>query len=140
MTPTKGPVYGLAEPRVGDHRLDALNLALVAFQLEFSDLHNVPVLTTVGAVPDPRTKSMHLREDTKLENKEHKPEDRRLETGSNSSVFGAMPARIDNNRRNIKTNRPGWESDREETFSAQRLQRQRGRGSVSRGRPSRSTF
>jgi replicative DNA helicase len=140
MTPTKVPVYGLSEPRVGDHRLDALNLALVAFQLEFNDLHIVNVLTSVGAAPDPRTKSMSLREDTKMEYKQHQPEDRRLKTLERTSPLGALPARIDNQREAIKNNRPGWEIDREPEFAAKHLQRIRGRGSVSRGRPSRTNF
>ena len=140
MTPTKVPVYGLAEPKVGDHRLDALNLAIVAFQLEFNDLHNVPVLTTALAIPDPRIKKMHIRSDSAMENKEHRPEDRRMEENKKVSVYGSLPGRVDNNRSNIKTNRPGWETDDEELFAAKRLQRQRGRGNVSRGRPRRSTF
>ena len=140
MTPTKVPVYGLEEPRVGDHRLDALHLALVAFQLEFNDLHVINVLTTVGAVPDPRTKRMHFREDASLDNKEHRPEDRRLSNLNNNSTFGSMPARIDNGRGILKTNRPGWDTDREELFATKHLQRKRSRGSVSRGRPSRTNF
>jgi hypothetical protein len=140
MTPTKVPVYGLANPTVGDHRLDALNLALVAFQLEFNDLHTVNVLTTVAAVPDPRTKTTHMREDTKLYNKEHQPSDRRLEEVNRNSVFGIMPARLDTVRSTVKTNRPGWETDQEPERWQQYLQRKRNRGTVSRGRPSRSNF
>ncbi len=139
MTPTKVPVYGLAEPKVGDHRLDALNLALVAFQLEFNDLHTVNVLTTVGAAPDPRTKSSSKRKDKAIDNQPHRPSDRRLEE-SNSSVFGAMPARIDGGQQSMKTNRRGWDTDQEDFFKQQYLQRKRGRGSVSRVRPSRSNF
>jgi replicative DNA helicase len=38
VTPTGQPVYIASEEKVGDHTLDALNLALVAFTLQMSDL------------------------------------------------------------------------------------------------------
>lgn len=140
MTPTKVPVYGLASPSVGDHRLDALNLAIVAFQLEFSDLHKVNVLTSVGAVPDPRTKTLHNREAQSMDNKESRPEDRRLENTNINSVFGVMPARIDSRHPILKTNRPGWETDNEEFEKQKHLQRLRKRSNVYRSRPSRTNF
>jgi len=34
------PVYGIKEPKWGDHRLDALNLALVALRLEFHSFYD----------------------------------------------------------------------------------------------------
>jgi len=37
-TETNIPKFGLLDTAVGDHRLDAFNLAVVAFQLEFADL------------------------------------------------------------------------------------------------------
>lgn len=140
MTPTKVPVYGLANAAVGDHRLDALNLALVAFQLEFSDLHTVNILTTVGAVPDPRTKTLHHRSENNLDEQPHRPEDRRLENSQQKSGSGILPARIDSSSGRIKTNRPGWEIDQEEKFSQRYLQQKRNRGTVSRSRPSRTNF
>jgi len=42
------PVYGLVEERIGDHRLDALMLALVAFKLEMSDFGKPTYSTHVG--------------------------------------------------------------------------------------------
>ena len=36
VTPTGVPVYGQNEPTIGDHKVDALNLALVGFKLELT--------------------------------------------------------------------------------------------------------
>jgi len=38
-TPAGQPIYGLKEPKVGDHRLDAVGLALVAVRLQFPDFY-----------------------------------------------------------------------------------------------------
>jgi hypothetical protein len=37
ISPAGVPIYGMNDPKVGDHRLDALNLALIAYVLEMSD-------------------------------------------------------------------------------------------------------
>lgn len=46
------PVYGMIEDKIGDHRLDALMLALVGFKLEMSDfgkpIHSVRVAVSPG--------------------------------------------------------------------------------------------
>lgn len=142
-TPTKTPVYGLNDDRVGDHRLDALNLALVAFHLEFDDLHVVTYLTNVAAVPDPRTHSNAVNtRPTHISDRETRPEDRRLEGPvESSSRFGILPGKVDFEYQfKIKTNRPGWDYDRESEEKAKHLQRIRSRGTVQRNRPTRSTF
>jgi len=42
------PVYGLSEPKWGDHRLDALNLALVALKLKFPSFYQADI-SAIGA-------------------------------------------------------------------------------------------
>lgn len=37
VTTTGSPKYGMIDPKVGDHRLDAVNLALIAYKLELTD-------------------------------------------------------------------------------------------------------
>lgn len=47
LTPTGNPVYK-ADKKWGDHGLDAVNLALVAFKLEMTNWGNPPVVSTIG--------------------------------------------------------------------------------------------
>jgi hypothetical protein len=142
-TPTKVPVYGLKEPKIGDHRLDALNLAIVAFHLEFDDLHSVNVITDVAVAPDPRTlrgpgppRRAGIEEDL-----EHRPEDRRLDGDTvKNSFLSQMPGRIDTTAGRIRTNRAGWDTDQEELRRQQWLQRKRSRARVQSDRPKRTNI
>jgi len=48
------PVYGIKESKWGDHRLDAMNLALVALRLEFTSFYNegiTPLGSPIAFVP-----------------------------------------------------------------------------------------
>ena len=143
-TPTGNPVYGLNEAKVGDHRLDAVNLAIVAFHLEFDELHrNTNISTQVAAVADPRSlKPQSFRGHDSIE--EHSPQERRLEPVNPNPILESLeavgaPAKIDKTF-NIKTNRVGWATDEEDKFLAQAMQRRRGRQGFQNNRPSRSTF
>jgi len=142
-TPTKTPVYALDDKRVGDHRLDALNLALVAFHLEYDDLHVITYLTDVAIAPDPRTgiKDINMRPQH-ISERESTPEDRRIDAPVKSNrAFNSMAAaRVDNGVQKLKTDRRGWDFDREQEEKTSFLQRRRNRGTVSRNRPSRSNF
>jgi len=139
-TPTKAPVYGLENKQILDHRLDALNLAIVAFHLEFDDLHTVHVVTSVAAIPDPRTQSGYKNRMAQRD-QEYNPEDRRLEGPLNkSSTYFRTPARLDNMRGTTKIDRPGWDYDREDERRAEWLQRRRTRARIQRDRPKRTTF
>jgi replicative DNA helicase len=150
VTPTKVQVFGLREPKVLDHRLDALNLALVAFHLEFDDLHASKFITTVIAVPDPRTvqrpESLQDRENRIADQQQarpeiHRPEDRRMEEiPANSRQSYMMPGRISSAADVAKTNRVGWESDMEAQRKAEWLQRKRRRANVHKQRPSRTNI
>lgn len=56
-SPTKVPKYGTKSDKIGDHRLDALNLAIVAFHLEFDSLYESKPITDVAVTQDGRKKS-----------------------------------------------------------------------------------
>ena len=132
-TPSKVPVYGRADEKIEDHRLDALNLAIVAFHLEFDDLYKTQVVTEVAALLDPRTVK---REGNKITKVVSRPEARRIEgdfelNWVEKHFFKPVPGRIDGPSRQIKTTRPGWDVDREEIERAkwtQRRKRKLGRG------------
>ncbi len=147
ITPTKAIVYGLAEPRVLDHRLDALNLAIVAFHLELDNLHVANIMTSVGIIPSASPQNTEEQSDKrdKLESPtsaHHGPEDRRLEgfekTWAEKSVFQASPGVLNDPLQGIKTNRPGWATDEEDKHIAKFLQRRRNRRNVNK--PSRTNF
>jgi len=146
-TPTKMPVYGLEDEKVKDHRLDALNLAIVAFHLEFDDLHTVRVVTSVGVALDPRNRESNQRDRSDQNDfnerqaiaEQHSPEERRLDYESNR-LSGIMPGRIDNMANTMKTSRAGWDIDKESERKLQFLQRRRSRGKSIKNKPSRSTF
>jgi len=146
ITPTKTPVYGLEDPKVMDHRLDAVNLAIVAFQLEFDSLHVRNVNMQVAMVADPRTlKDKDPSDKSDLRERISTPQERRLDGGFKKTpveeqLFASTPGRIDNGLNGIRTNRPGWAEDEEEKHIQRFLQRRRGRQAIRRDRPSRSNF
>lgn len=143
LTPTKTPVYGLSEPKVMDHRLDALNLAIVAFQLEFSDLHAQNVCTETAAAADPRTARQNTGSSNGKteEDKYSKPEDRRLESASMTWVEQQLFNKgVKSDLSHIPSNRPGWDIDKEQEKRSEWLQRRRSRGNVGRDRPNRSNI
>jgi len=146
LTPTKVPVYGLESPKVGDHRLDALNLAIVAFFLEFDNLHIRNVNTQTAVVVDPRT--IKIEPDGKGGEKISKistPEERRIDGGFKRTLveeqlFAHIPGRIENGLNGIVTNRPGWDTDQEEQRIAEYVQRRRGRTGFHKERPRRTNI
>lgn len=143
-TPTKTPVYGLEDPKVGDHKLDAMNLAIVAFQLEFNDLHTQRVMTDVAVAPDPRTLSRKPSHPKEEPYQHQRPEPRDLgshiKTPLEEQVFAYIPGRIDNGLEGIRTNRPGWSTDEEDKHIQKFLQRRRSRSRLGSGRPRRSNI
>lgn len=136
-TPTGNPVYGLSEPKILDHRLDAFNLACVAFQLEFDDLHQIKYTGTIGAAINPQTKQI---DENGNQTFAKRPE-RRIE--ESSSVFQTLvnrdiPGRVG---RVVELNRPGFENDTEglelQKYYARVRTKQRRAGN---DRPKRTTF
>lgn len=143
-TPTKTPVYGLDDPKLGDHKLDALNLSIVAFQLEFNDLHATKVITDIGVSVDPRTiskKSSNPREES-FQHKRPEPRDLNggIRTPLEERVFAHTPGRIDNGLEGIRTNRPGWSTDEEDKHIQKFLQKRRSRFRLRSGRPRRTNI
>ena len=146
VTPTKVPVYGLLDEKAGDHRLDALNLAIVAFHLEFSDLYIIEPSLDFGAVPDPRKGSDEIGASERLEDTDSKPSERRLEGDSFEEQLqtlvtgmGSVSGKI-NRQHKLPTNRPGWHEDMEESHRQEYLQRRGQHSKVVSNRPKRSTF
>jgi len=145
ISPNGNPVYATEDPKVMDHRLDALNLAIVAFQLEFSDLHATVVNTQVGAVLDPRTKR-NQKASTAEERKERlsRPEERRLDGGVEQTdlekhILANQARRVDNHL-GMNTNRLGWDTDQEEERMKEYLQRRKSRRKIHSNRPTRSNI
>jgi hypothetical protein len=136
-TPTKTPVYGLKDEKVLDHRLDALNLAIVAFHLEFDDLYKTDFITTAVAAVDPRMANSN-RVKIGIDGQVHAPESRRIDDNNSIMSHIITPGRID--RTIIKTNRPGFLNDTEEQRMLEYQQRQRARRVRAGQRPSRTTF
>jgi hypothetical protein len=143
ITPTGTPVYGLQEPKVLDHRLDALNLAIVAFHLEFNDLYKITTVDTIGAALDPRlvNRSDNLQEQASKAEKDGSPETRRIDSKSNLGLFySTMAGRVDNEPFERKHNRPGWESDTENIEEMRALRQRRSRGRMNSNRPTRTNI
>jgi hypothetical protein len=142
LTPTKTPVYGLSEPKVLDHRLDALNLAIVAFQLEFSDLHTQNVCMETASVADPRTVKSSENSRNKTEDERYsRPEERRMESAEMTWVEQQLFSnRVKSDLSHIPSNKPGWSEDKEGQRRSEWLHRRRSRGNVERNRPNRSNI
>lgn len=137
-TPNGNPVYGLNEEKIGDHRLDAFNLAIVAFHLEFDSLHmSNKIETRVGVAPDPR-RAKKDAERTSL-SETSTPSSRRVEDNTSISPHIHLPGKIDK-ASNIGQNRLGWATDEEEKYAAINRQRSMSRNRVRSNRPKRSNF
>lgn len=127
-TPAGRPVYDLLEESVGDHRLDAFMLSLVAFKLEMS-LFSKPTFSSHIAIstgfmstrerkenPDsPSSVDSHLR---------RMPSGRTNDLESNPSMteYNPLPAKTDVYQ--IPTNRPGWAYDKEAEYELAYRKRQ----------------
>lgn len=141
MTPTGNPVYGLEKGSVGDHRLDAFNLAIVAFQIHYSELHKREFVSNVGSAPDPRNVRLNEAGDVigtaqRPETRDHGEDFMSIEE-KQLAYSGA--GRVD--LKKVKTNRLGWDTDEEDARMNEYLQRKqarqvRGRSSF-RERPNR---
>lgn len=133
-TPTGNPVYGQNDPKIGDHRLDALNLALVGFHIEFDDLYKIELpATRAYSLPDPRKLLQQ-------ENHKGSPKDRRMVESNvlSGDNFFNIPARSIKSS-NMQTNRLGWHTDTEEIEMEKYLQKRRKKNKMY-NRPQRTTF
>lgn len=135
ITPTGNPVYGCEIESIEDHRLDAFNLAIVAFQLEFSDLFQQVYSTSVGAVLDPRMLSKNPGE-TRPERRDIEPN----RVGLDIPTVYSQSASHTNNTVGLVNNRPGWAYDLEEREIAKFEQRRYARRSRRNNPPKRSNI
>lgn len=142
VTPTGNPVYGMEDKKVNDHKLDAVNLAIVAFQIEFDELFKQTFVTTAGPAPDPR----HIIgvDESGRPKIVGRPEERDLNTFKTEleqRIFPLAAGNVNDPLQGIKTNRPGWDVDEEDIHIERFLQRRYSRQRRSRrsrlGRPAR---
>lgn len=145
INPNGVVVYGVEDLKVGDHRLDALNLACVGFHLQYDDLNITVTNTAVAAVPDPRIEvrpTEGYRTDLKSGVQEvykrrldYQHEESVLKRGASSSMAGKTTQVY-----HVPTNRPGWAEDREEEVGRKYIQRYRNRKSIRSQRPKRTNI
>jgi len=145
ISPNGTTIYGVESEKIGDHRLDAFNLAAVGFALEFSNLHSTVVSTEVAAIVDPRSKNTNHVTHAEKNDKFSSPQERRLDGEASKSllekdIFTRIPGKLDNQRNTVQTNRLGWDIDREEEEMEKYKQRKKTRGRSRTDRPTRSNI
>jgi len=133
------PLYGLMEPKIGDHRLDALMLALVGFKLELSSFGE-PRYTTRVAIGPGFGISVNLENNIeKIQKKMNVLPEERFPDAPFS--IRRMPGMVSGETQEVKTLRPGWDSDTEEKHILRsRLRKMKKQGRLYGTRPSRSKF
>ena len=144
ISPSGNPVYGLEKESVLDHRLDAFNLSIVAFQLNFDELHKQNISYDVAAALDPRT--MRIADNGDISVLVSRPETRDFGSDfmsiEDKLVANAMPGRID--LKKIKSTRPGWDTDQEQERYLENLQRKQAKNKrnlrSTYSKPSRQNF
>jgi replicative DNA helicase len=128
VTPSGVPVYGQNEPTLGDHKVDALNLALIGYKLELSTLGKPVHSSHIGfagqfgnALVKKQNKSLlpgqvqvqydkEYEEYKKAQNQlKNKPMQRTDQYGNITSTGRIFST----GRGPVPTTRPGWDSDTE---------------------------
>jgi hypothetical protein len=146
ISPNGTVVYGVENEKLGDHRLDAFNLACVGFHLQYDDLNSRVVTVEVGAVPDGRIEVRLNKSNNRAELKSKTSEimERRLDHNINDSVLSSGKtshvARKVTEMKHVPTNRPGWAEDNEEGMAMKYSQRHRRRGTMKSQRPKRTNI
>jgi hypothetical protein len=140
------PVYGLIEERIGDHRLDAMMLALIGFKLEMSDFGQAYYSTHVAVSPGfakLTQKGQPISPDKELEKRLGRmPQSRYDEDGQEwvSKPVMDLPAKTDSNR-DIPVFRHGFMTDEEEKYKARyRLRNLRKRSRFHKAIPQRTNI
>lgn len=136
ISSTGNPVYGLEESKVLDHRLDAMNLACVAFQLECNDLHRITYTSDVAAAMDPRIRDRNMAPSGDL-----RPEARDIEEihPLQKILFPDNPQRMEIFN-NLKSSRLGWQTDTEKLENDRMNHRRLRKQKSFKKPPRRSTF
>lgn len=131
ISPTGTPVYAMRDQKVQDHRLDAFNLAMVAFFREFGGLQQNNIVMHAFATVNPISKQMNSSGAT---NTREDPSERRLPDEVRSTIlsnFAFLPAHVGNNTKSrISQSNTGKEYDMEAEYHQMYLQRQRRRARV----------
>lgn len=140
------PVYGLIEERIGDHRLDAMMLALVGFKLEMSDFGQAYYSTHIAVSPGfakLNQKGQPISPEKELEKRLGRmPQSRYDEDGQEwvSKPVMDLPAKTDSNR-DIPVFRHGFMTDEEEKYKARyRLRNMRKRSRFHKAVPRRTNI
>jgi len=124
FSPTGNPVYGLKDKKVLDHRLDAFNLAMVAFHIEFGELRPKLSYTKMLAAPSPMQKVVSSqRSGVQREAYTERNIERVIERSPTGHGGVTLPAVIDRPR--VSSSRPGWDSDLEDVYERRYQQRKR---------------
>ena len=136
ISPTGNPVYGMRDRKVKDHRLDAFNLSMVGFYLEFGGLQPQMAITSMAATVNPITKKLGS---PRTQNPEPVTANRGLDSQQDRSVLGhyygaSMPARV-NRVHEIHHTNPGWATDEESKYEQMHSHQRRGRRNLRNGNP-----
>jgi len=145
ISPNGTTIYGVESPKIGDHRLDALHLAAVAFHLHYSDLHKTVINMQFGGVPDARSGVARNAPEENQQSKRCTIQERRLDTDESSTLLGKhlvqrIPGRLSSQSQEIQTNRLGWATDREAEEMLKYQQRQNKKRKLRTDRPSRTNI
>lgn len=134
-TETNIPKFGLLDSAVGDHRLDALNLAVVAFQLEFADLFKREYFTSISIANNP----LKSKEE-EIDDEDSSREIVIAKRGRNSSTTQRLlHSKYDNNSRSLLRKKDmGWGEEKQNLGRSGVLKNSKSRSS--RDKPSRSNF
>lgn len=131
ISPTGTPVYAMRDQKVVDHRLDAFNLAMVAFFREFGGLQQNNIVTQAFAAVNPISKQMNTSSSSGTR---EDPSERRMPEEENKSIlsgFAHLPAHAGSGTKSrIGQSNTGKEYDMEAEYHQMYLQRQRRRARV----------
>ena len=119
------PVYGQTEERIGDHRLDAVMLALVAFKLEMSDFGKAFYSTHVAVSPgfaklNASNGSQQFSPEQELTKRLDRMPQSRFDEDARpifAQSTSDLPAKV-SSERNVPEYRHGFMTDEEQKYSA----------------------
>jgi replicative DNA helicase len=139
------PVYGLIEERIGDHRLDAMMLALVGYKLEMSDFGKAYHTTHIAVSPGfaRLRKKDESSPEKELERRLDRMPQTRYEEDNQPFVTKStvdLPAKVSSDR-DIQVYRHGFMTDEEEKYKAKyRLRNMRKRSRFHKIHPERTNI
>ena len=148
-TPGNVPIYGLRDESVGDHRLDALMLALVGFKLEMSYFGNPRITTHVevaspGFLGSSNEDYRKTQREQYLKRLERIPQER-FPDQTKETVFTAeskeLPGRVSGGQAEVPDYKHGFMTDEEDKYMLKyKLRRARKRARFFRAKPKRTNI